>query len=125
MPEEIKVDEERGIIEIRSFGKVSRQDIENSISTVTRINRERGINRILVDTTRQQSVPHTTNIYQLLSDFPHDLRVALLADEAQPTFNDIGFLETVSKNRAIHISAFTSRDEALKWLETYKQKKSD
>lgn len=116
MPDKIKINEESGIVEIISFGAVSKRDIESSIAKTNQINEEIGINKVLVDTTEQDSMPNTFDIFSLFSQFPRDLRVALLANQDQPTSQEILFSETVAVNRGLTVRVFKSREEALSWL---------
>lgn len=116
MPDVVKLNKKAGIIEVRSSGVVSRQDIEKSIAEVNRIHRETGHHRILVDTTRQTSMPGTVDIFELFSRFPPELRVALLALDDQVTLSDLAFTELVAKNRALQIRVFYSKKDAMKWL---------
>ena len=116
MPDEVHVDEERGIIKVESYGIVSTEDIENSIGKVREILTERGLNKILVDTTRQETVPGTAALFDLFSTFPRNLKAALLSRESQITVEDLRFVENVSVNRGIFVRVFHTEDEALGWL---------
>ena len=118
MPDKIvQINEEVGIIEIHSFGAVSKGDIESSISKVRQINNKTGIYKVIVNTTEQDSMPSTMGIFDLFSNFPRDLKVALLIKRGQGTLGDIHFCEAVACNRASRVKKFVSRDEALRWLE--------
>lgn len=116
MPDVIKINEESDIVEIKSFGVVSKKDIKSSIAKATQINEEIGINKVLVDTTEQESMPNTFDIFFLFSRFPRDLRVALLANQDQSTLKDIIFSGTVAVNRGITVRIFKSREKALSWF---------
>ena len=116
MPDTIRVNQALGIIEIESFGKVSKEDIAGSIARVREVFEEQGINRVLVDTTGQESMPGTLSIYDLFSTFPQEVRVALLVGSSQATGQDLSFVETVSRNRRIEVKIFEDRDEALRWV---------
>lgn len=116
MPDTIKLNKDQGIIEIRSYGKVENSDIENSIRRVTEIYKQSGVNKVIVDTTEQESMPSTLKIYSLFSLFPRDLLVAMVVNQEQPTKGNIRFAESVAQNRGIRIKQFNSREDALKWL---------
>lgn len=118
MPDDIKINKEYGVIEIRSFGKVSMKDIESSIKRVKQIHEEIGIDKVLVDTTEQESMPSTINIFEIFSKFPRDVKVALLTNICQITSQDIHFAETVAQNRGIRINEFEAQENALNWLTT-------
>ncbi len=96
---------------------VEEGDIENSIKLITKINEQSGVNKVLVDTTEQESMPNTFSEFSIFSEFPRNFRVALLANQEQPTVEDIRFVETVAQNRGIQMQVFNTRKEALEWLE--------
>ena len=118
MPDIIELNPEKRIIEIRSYGTVEVGDIENSIKLITKINEQSGVDKVLVDTTEQESMPSTFREFSIFSELPRNIfRVALLANQEQPTFEDIRFVETVAQNRGIQMQVFNTRKEALEWLE--------
>ena len=116
MPDRIQVNEERGLIEISSFGEVSIGDIAQSISIVQKIFHEKGINKILVDTREQVSMPDSSGIFELFSTFPREFRLALLVVESQATEEDISFGETVGGNRGVLVKRFYDEEQAVQWL---------
>ncbi len=116
MPDEISIDKALGIVRINSYGLVSKSDIAESIAKVSRIFEVEGISKIIVDTTRQDSAPSTTSIYDLFSTFPSHLMAAILVHASQPTVEDQRFIELVSMNRGKLIRLFTSEKEAMAWL---------
>jgi hypothetical protein len=116
MPDTIRVNEELGIIEIESHGVVSKDDIAASFEKLREILREKDIHKILVDTTKQEMMPTTGEIYELFSSFPPEFKMALLIDETQATANDVSLVEAVTVNRAIATRLFSDRDEAIAWL---------
>lgn len=116
MPDRVHVDESRDLIEIQSFGVVTKADIAASIATIRELAESNNIDRILVDTTMQEEMPSTTEIYELFSEFPRRTRTALLSDESQPTSEDLAFVESVSVNRGTQMKVFFKKEEALAWL---------
>jgi hypothetical protein len=118
MPDKIQVDEDRGIIEVESFGEVSKADIAQSISNVRQILIEKGINKILVDARKQETMPSTMGIFNLFSTFPREFRLALLAAQSQETEEDLSFAETVGMNRGVRLRIFYEKAQALRWLDS-------
>jgi len=118
MPDKIRVNENLGIIEVKSLGEVSKDDIEQSIAKVREIYNERNIKKILVDTRRQETMPDTLDIFDLFSTFPREFKLALLIVESQATAEDISFGETVGVNRGVLVKIFYDEEQALQWLET-------
>lgn len=115
MPEELRIDKDRRTVEVRSYGIVSREDIAASIAAVQDIAAAEGISNVLVDATEQESMPSIVDIYELFSNHPGGLRVAVVGTK-QPTAGDIQFAETVAVNRGIRIKVFPSRADTEKWL---------
>ena len=117
MPDEITINKSEGIIEIRSYGLVTKEDIESSISEVIRIRESDGLYRVLVDATQQDSMPRTFNIFDIFSSFPRNIMCAIIVDKKQHNFPDLRFAETVALNNNVLVRLFESREDALEWLQ--------
>jgi len=117
MPDTIKINEELNIIEVFSVGSISSDEIAGSFKIVQNILKESRINKILVDTRKQITLPPTSNIFELFSSFPSDFKVAMLIDKDQITFKDVQFIETTAQNRSINIKTFEQKDSAVVWLQ--------
>lgn len=117
MHDGIKVDEDRGIIEVRSYGKSSREDIARAISEAQQVLADRGFNKILVDTTGQDAMPSTIDIFDLFSKFPREFKTAMVLDRNQKTERDLSFAETVGMNRGVPVRIFYDGELALEWLD--------
>lgn len=116
MPDELHVDEAAGIIKVRSYGVVSRDDIAASMDQIRKIIEEKGIHKVLVDTLDQQAMPGTIDVFHLFSTLPQSLRAAIVVRADQGTAKSQKFAETVSQNRGINVRVFHATDEALRWL---------
>ena len=116
MPEKVTLNEQNGIIEVASYGVVTKQEIMDSIDIVMKIHREKGIDKVLVDSRQQTRMPNTMEIIELFSKFPDNLKVAVWVSETQPTVKDEAFLETVAINRFFKFRMFFSEEQALAWL---------
>ncbi len=116
MPEKIILNEQRGIIEVSSYGIVTKQDIMNTVDAALKITRGKGINKVLVDTREQTAMPDSSEVVDIFSDFPDDFKVAMLVSEEQPTAKGVAFLETVAVNRFFNYRIFSSEEQALAWL---------
>jgi hypothetical protein len=117
MPETVTVNEELGIVEIRSFGKVTREDLARTVDQVERVRREIGTDRVLVDLRGQESLPGTLDLFAFGAEvLPRTLRVAGLVCADQATIDDLRFGESVARNRGAELRLFDSFDEALAWL---------
>ncbi len=117
MHDGIKVDEDRGIIEVFSYAKSSKKDIAKAISEAQQIFRDRGFNKILADTTKQDAMPNTIDVFELFSNFPREFRTAMVLNKNQKTKKDLIFAETVAENRGVRIKIFYDRELAIQWLD--------
>lgn len=117
MPDKIRLNEDRGIIEIESYSVITKVDIAESISKVQQILNDKGINKILVDTTKQDTMPSTLAIFDLYSTFPQEFRIAILIQKSQVTAEDISSAETVAVNRGVLMKVFCEKEPALQWLD--------
>ena len=115
MPDEIRIDEDQRIAYVRSYGDVTRADIDSSIAVILEAFTAGGVDKVLVDVTGQTSLPGSFNLYEIFSHFPREIRAALISSE-QPTSKDIRFIETVASNRALTFQVFSDRENALSWL---------
>ena len=116
VPDKIQVNEDLGIIEVESFGKVSFDDISQSIANVRQIHVEKKLSKILVDTRKQEVMPDTMGIFDLFSTFPNEFTLALLVERSQATERDISFAETVGANRGVRVRMFYEIEPARQWL---------
>lgn len=117
MPDIVTINKELSLIEVRSFGIVSADDIYGSLKKIKTAVIETGINKVIVDTTEQKQMPGAINIFQIFSTIPKDVeKFALLVGEGQSTADDLKFAENVAVNRGTFMKLFKSRDEAIEWL---------
>ena len=116
MPETIRVDEERGIIHVQDYDNVSKEDVDKSISEARHILATKGIDKILVDTTKIETMPNTLAIYDVFSTMPGEFKIAMLVQESQATAREFSFGETVASNRGLRVKIFNEKDRALEWL---------
>lgn len=117
MPEHLRIDEARGLIIIDSSGKVSVPQIRASIKAVEAVYTEKGINKALVDARNQDQPPSITELYEIASNMPRGIRIALLTTGGTTTEDGLRFLETVAKNTGLEVRVFLEQDEALRWLD--------
>lgn len=116
MPEKIAVINEFRIVEIHSWGEVTKEGIAGAITRAQELFREEHIGKVLVDATRQTTLPSITELHQIFSLLPPNFRVALLIEESQGTASDNRFIETVCLNRGVFIKIFHERQQATCWL---------
>ena len=116
MPDKVVYNRELGVIEVDSYGVVTRDDISGSIEKIQQIQREQGVNRLLVDTTRQDQIPNSIDILEIFSNYPDDIQTVLLVEGEQATEEDVYLVETVAVNRGKNIKIYRDREKALEWL---------
>jgi hypothetical protein len=116
MAYELKVNEETGIIELRSSGSVTREDVIESMKIVNRLSEETGIRLLFVDSRKVDAMPNTTDIFELTSKFPRFLKMAVLISPESKLMEAFKFGETVGFNRGIMVQVFISESEVIQWL---------
>jgi len=120
MPDSVKINLDLGLVEIRSFGIVTSENITASIRKAEEAFKLHGINKLLVDITEQDQMPSISGIFNIFANFPKHLNLALYAKKNQITEDDIHFGETVAVNRGINMKIFYSQPEAMAWLNEFK-----
>ena len=111
------VDKLHFVILIVSFDDVGEIDLMESLERVLQIVRDQGLNKVMVDTRRQISLPSTIALYYFaaeLSKQARGLKHAIVT--AGQLSEEMRFIDTVGQNRAVNVQLFSSRDEALSWL---------
>ena len=116
MPENVTINNEHGIIEINSYGDITETILYESVNKLKQFREETGINKVLVDTTRQNSMPNTISLYNFGNNIPHLFKYAIIVSDLQPTKKDQDFLEAVTIKRGFRVQEFISREEAIEWL---------
>ena len=117
MPESVTVREDAQVIQVNSWGEITIEDLQESLNAIVEIHRERGYKRILVDATREQSLPSTTQIFDFASQIAEYLSGMKLAVAiSKRTQTDLQFIETVARNRGMQMTLHDSIDSALSWL---------
>lgn len=115
MPDEVTFREDLGIIEVRAYGEITIEQLEQTQDTIMRMIREHKVNRILVDAREVEKMPEVGGLYFFAGDLPPGDRAALLVSKSTP--DETAFLESVAQNRGIQLKLFDNRDDALRWLD--------
>ena len=117
MPERVTILEDKGIILVESFGTISVEEIRSSLDQVIKIQQETGLKKLLVDGTKERSLPETFPLYEFSEDLAKSLRGTQIAVITSLfTHEDLSFMETVIANRGGQIKVFDDYDEAVIWL---------
>jgi hypothetical protein len=120
MPDKICVNESAKIVEVVSSGTLTRQDMESTKSRVQQILAEKAIDRVLIDTTRLESVPAMFDIFEAFSTLPPGFKIAILVTPSSEIVKDVNFAQIVGGNRGTTIKICIDQNEAVQWLETFK-----
>jgi len=117
MTEEHRIDQKKGVLEIRSSGVMEFSDVKASLKKMLQAKKDSGINKILIDATDVDRVPGTTDTFHMMSDVPLGLRIAIIVQGEQPVLDDIVFGELVANNRGRNVRQFPDRASAIRWLQ--------
>ena len=119
MPEAVCIDRQHNIIVIDSRDHVGEEDLLQSLESVLRIVREDpDLKKVMVDATHQSSLPSTMALYGFASELARRtqcMKHAIVVSKEQSS-KDLRFIETVAQNRGVIIGIFSSREDALSWL---------
>lgn len=110
------VNEEIGIMELRVNDLATREEVAESMKTISRLSGETGIELLLVDARNCDSMPSIVDVFELTSKFPRSLKMAVLIPEKSKLVKKLQFGETVGINRGIPLRLFDSESEAIGWL---------
>lgn len=120
MPQEVRFNEDLGIIEIHSHGSITEAEILQSREMVMDLKAEKGAECVLVDTRQETTLPSTMVLFEFVVNLPANILVAFLVKKTQASRSDVRFAETVAVNRALPMRTFHSRDDAIEWLSASK-----
>lgn len=119
MSKQVNVFKDEGLMEIIYAGEVTLGDLVEDRNLGERIYSENGVRRVLVDCLKVHFPPSTIHLYDhgtclAKSSAMRQIKHALVVPEE--IVKDAHFLETVSNNRGVRMRHFTTRAEALEWL---------
>jgi hypothetical protein len=118
MPQDVKMNTEHNVIEVRSYGHVSLRHLSASREWVELIMKQSGFNRVLVDATELETLPDTENLKQFGSTLPRSAKfAAVLPDEEAPAKNLALILRSLGKQGGVS-KTFFSKKQALAWLKS-------
>ena len=99
MLDKASFNQELEIIDVESYGVVTKEDILGSIEMIQRLQEANGISKLLIDTTKQDVLPNPIEIFEIFSVYPREIRTALLTQKIQSTAKERELVETVAVNR--------------------------
>ena len=122
VPWEYKHNSTLQIIEVVYSGRITARDLRESTSELIALEKDKGINKFLVDTSAMNLAASLMDVYELPEkqylDENADRRglVALLLPISQREKEVARFYETDCKNRGWNVQTFSNRDDAVGWL---------
>jgi hypothetical protein len=124
MPETVRIREDQGIIEVRSYGRVVLEDMLRSRKTIDRIYQERGYTKTLIDAREGVQLPSTVDLFMfgigLGETFVANVgKFAIVVSEK--TRSSLEFIASTARKRGIQMMTFASVKEATAWLQAKSQ----
>lgn len=121
LPEEVILDQEHGLIRIKSIGDVPTSEWRKSMEKVLELKEKHRINRLLIDSKEQLSTSGYSEIFEFAKWFPKDIKLALLVEDATggrvlSTEPKQRFLEAIGLQENIDVKSFVDEEEAMSWL---------
>ena len=118
MPEDVKMNTEHGVIEVRSYGHVSLRHLSSSREWIELIMKQSGFSRVLVDATELKTLPDTASLNQFGSSLPRSAKfAAVVPDEEESAKNLALILRSLDKLGGVS-KTFVSKKQALAWLKS-------
>lgn len=120
MPETVRIREDQGIIEVRSYGRVLLEDMLCSQKKTDRIYQERGYTKTLIDAREAIRLPSTVDLFI----FGIGLRETFIANVgkfavvvSEKTRSSLEFVASTARKRGVQMMTFSSVQEATGWLQ--------
>ena len=121
MPWNIKLNDEKKIVELAYFGVVSADDLNKALAAALKLSKENEIKLFLADCSQMIGGHSVTDLYYLAtiyeaSGFTRDMKEALLMPAMQSTHEQVKFYETTCLNNGFNVRIFNEVGEAINWL---------
>lgn len=119
MPETVSVREDQGIIELRSYGRVSIADMVRSRKAVDCLYQERGYTKLLIDAREALQLPSTVDLFmfgiELSETFIANVGkfAVVVSEETRP---GLELIAATARRMGIQMMTFASPQEATGWL---------
>ncbi len=110
------------IVEVAYSGSTTARDLQESTSEFIALEKEKRINRFLIDTSEMELTASIMDVYNLPDkqyleeEAERSGRVALILSTAAREREAVNFYETVCKNRGWQVKTFLEHQGAVNWL---------
>ncbi len=116
MPVELFVNKDLGVIEVRSYGVVTRKDLFSALELSNALRVESNINKVIVDTSEEKGLPNILDLDDFGSSIPRSVKAAIIITNEQSMAMRSRFIVNIASVKGAHIDMFSTREDALKWL---------
>lgn len=117
MPEKVILNKKLRLINIKSMGVVTVEDLKQSLSEIIILKNESNFNRIFVDHKEATLLPRSVPTFNFGADISRILRGSSIAlVTSQRTEYDINFFKNVVNAGGGNVHVFNSEIPALRWL---------
>jgi hypothetical protein len=118
MPENVNLNTSSGIIEVESFGKVTKEDSLASLDKINTLLAQSGSKSILVDVRRQTaSIARPENIAKFAAKLPQGVKIAIVYFKGHPNDDAITFLAASAIAKPVNLRIFDDKADAVDWLQ--------
>ena len=110
------------IVEVAYRGTITARDLRDSTSELIALQKRKGLNRFLVDTTEMELDASLADVYDLPAKqyeeegADREGQLAIILPASPREKEAVQFYETTCKNRGWKVHAFSDRQGAISWL---------
>jgi hypothetical protein len=120
MPESVTYSSHEHLINVKSTGNLTKEEVRVSMCTVAKFCKETGARKVFVDQLDAKSFPDNAFGFNLGSDVAHLLKgVNIALVHSHEVRDDIKFLEKVAQKRGGNIKVFSNVESAKSWLSNF------
>jgi hypothetical protein len=116
MPVELFVNKDLGVIDVRSYGIVTRKDLFSALELSNALRVKSNINKVVVDTSEEKELPTVLDLDDFGSSIPRSVKTAIIITDEQPMAMRSRFFVNIASVKGANIDMFSTREDALKWL---------
>lgn len=128
MPDQLEFIENQNVIQIKTFGYTSMEDMQGSLKTVSEIAERKNVCSVLVNAQELESLPRVSEIYQFVTSLPPKLKIAIVLPDLKRSTNvedmskvfeiqsTLDSFKDIGKDSEKNIRLFNANEEALDWL---------
>lgn len=128
MPVKLEFSDNPHRIEVTYSGAISESDYKQAIIDFVKFNSEKKCLLVLTDLRDMIVTPSILNVYDSINMFEKmgiDKKTseALIMPENKFAADNIKFYETACQNRGYNVKIFYNKEDAVKWLRSFAEKK--